>query len=250
MAQTCWLLLVVSLLIVGLQAVSATGGRPGVPQGLEQGLAFGSGLDLEDLNVKWVRVHAWLMWSSFGFLFPLGVILIRFNRSQRDPTRGFVSSGRARICYYVHIIVQCSAVCLATAGVFTLVKAIGAKFSITHTRLGWSLWMLIVLMPVIGIVRPTKGQPSRPYWYFIHWLIGTGAVVLGFVNIYIGISLYQFFIKPIRSLDIAFSVQVALMGLVYFLQGQWSYILSQRLKPGKDGEQEGRALHPLASQTA
>jgi hypothetical protein len=35
-----------------------------------------------------------------------------------------------------------------------------------------------------------RGQVSRVPWYFIHWLFGTGAVLLAWYNIFKGLDLY------------------------------------------------------------
>jgi len=35
-----------------------------------------------------------------------------------------------------------------------------------------------------------RGKVSRVPWYFIHWLFGTGAVLLAWYNIFKGLDLY------------------------------------------------------------
>jgi hypothetical protein len=77
----------------------------------------------------------------------------------------------------------------------------------------------------------------RPYWFFVHWLLGTGAVILGITDIFIGIYIYQAILqKHIPSLNTASSILVAFWGLLYVLQDRLSYIISQ----GKPQSQESR----------
>ncbi|CAM6091466.1 unnamed protein product [Calypogeia fissa] len=178
---------------------------------------------------EYIQIHGWLMWVSMGFLFPLGAILIRFNRGLTD-SNSLASPARARLLLYLHSTVQCGGVGCATAGIAILIKEFGPTFFHTHMKLGLALWIITMIMPVISIVRPAKGTQGRPIWLFVHWLLGTGVIFLGVVNCYIGIEIYQFHHGSIRSLDIAFSVQVAVMAFVYFLQDRFSYILGQGSK--------------------
>jgi hypothetical protein len=47
------------------------------------------------------------------------------------------------------------------------------------------------VQPVLGLLRPHKGNPLRLIWYFLHWLLGTTAVILAWVNIYWGLDQYR-----------------------------------------------------------
>jgi hypothetical protein len=206
----------------------------------------------EEKNVwKYIQIHAWLLWASMGFLFPLGAILVRYNRNQRNPTV-MVSPAREHLLLYVHIIVQCAAVGTATAGIAVLIKQFGATFYHTHMRLGLALWIIVMMLPFMSIVRPAKGTPWRSYWYFIHWLLGTGVLVLGVVNCFIGINIYQHAHGSIKALNIAFTVQVAVMAFIYFLQDRWSYVLAEGSRvnytlPTKGGTYRDIQINALAT---
>ncbi|CAM6128763.1 unnamed protein product [Calypogeia fissa] len=187
----------------------------------------------QNADLKWVQMHGWLMWTSFGFLFPLSLLLIRFSRPLRDST-ATVAPGRVQRLFYLHVFIAVMAVVLASAGVSILIHRDVSTFDYTHMRLGLALMITMWMMPFIGLLRPAKGVAARPYWFVIHWVFGTGAVVLGIVNCYIGIHTYQLiFQKNIRSLNIAFSCILAFMAVAYFFQDKWSYILKQRINPDR-----------------
>lgn len=212
-----WFLVIVAGLGAGVREIAAQG-----PNG--ETIPVTEYLTSNDWT--YIQVHAWLMWSSMGLLFPLGAILIRYSRSQRDPD-AVVSPARPRVLFYLHIVVQCLAVALSTAGISVLLKHFGPIFEHTHMRLGLTLWIIAMMMPFIGLVRPVKGAPVRPYWYSVHWLLGTTVAVLGIINCYIGINIYQFIHGSIRTLNTLFTVQVAFMGFAYVLQDRLTYILRQ-----------------------
>ncbi|CAM6128751.1 unnamed protein product [Calypogeia fissa] len=184
-------------------------------------------------DLKWAQMHGWLMWVSFGFLFPLSLLLIRYSRPQRDPT-ATVAPGRVQLLFYLHVFLAVMGVVLASAGVAILIHRDGGDFDYTHQRLGLALMIIMWMMPFIGLLRPAKGVAARPYWFVLHWVFGTGAVFLGIVNCYIGIHVYQLiFQQNIRSLNIAFSCILAFMAVAYFFQDKWSYILKQRNSPDR-----------------
>lgn len=73
-----------------------------------------------------------------------------------------------------------------------------------------------------------SGMKGRPIWYAIHWVLGTGSFVLCIVNIYLGMRMWETITKEsIRTLNIIFSVQVALITFVYLMQDRWDYLVDQ-----------------------
>ena len=60
----------------------------------------------------------------------------------------------------------------------------------THVKLGVAIMCLIWLLPLLSFVRPRRGSTIRPVWYFVHWLFGTTAILLGWFNIFKGLDLY------------------------------------------------------------
>ncbi|KAL3683152.1 hypothetical protein R1sor_001174 [Riccia sorocarpa] len=206
-------LLYVAMVILGLTAQGAAASK------------FAS-----DEEQKWVKVHGWLMWASMGFLLPLGILLIRMSKLMINADEK-PSSSRMWTCFYLHVCCQILAIALATGGVGVLFVKVGVGLNFTHQRLGLAIMCLVWCQPFIGLIRPNKGVPVRSVWFFIHWLFGNGAMFLGVINIYIGIRIYEFLsTTSIRTLNIIFSVQIAVMCFWYLLQDRCSHIVSQGRK--------------------
>ena len=224
MMDKLWLHLVVGFVGLGLRAVAAAGAPVASPVPHPEPAE----------SLYWVQLHAWFMWTSFGFLMPAAIILIRYNRSQTSLTRK-VSKTRARALYYAHVLLQTLAVGFAAAGFAVLWTTHGNELHHTHEMLGLAVVIIALMMPFIGLAAPSKGTRLRPYWLFVHWLLGTGAVILGITNIFIGIWVYQYpLMKKIPSLNMVFSISVAFVGLLYVLQDRLSYILSQGIPQGPE----------------
>jgi hypothetical protein len=96
-----------------------------------------------------LKLHAFLLWSSVGFLMPVGVLLIRVSSNVR-------SAKSVRVLFYCHVAAQIAAVVLATAGAVLSVKNFENAFNNTHQRIGLALYGLIWLQPVIGFIRPDR----------------------------------------------------------------------------------------------
>jgi hypothetical protein len=219
-----WLHLVVGFVGVGLRAVAAADAPAPLPVPHPRPAP----------PLHWIQLHAWFMWTSFGFLMPAAIILMRYSRSQTNPT-GNVSNTRARTLFYAHVLLQTLAVGFAAAGFAVLWTTQGNVLDHTHERLGFTVVIIALVMPFIGLARPSKGARLRTYWLFVHWSLGTAAVILGITNIFIGIWIYQFILlKKIPSLNMVFSISVAFVGLLYVLQDRLSYILSQGKPQGPE----------------
>ena len=73
-----------------------------------------------------------------------------------------------------------------------------------------------------------SGGRSRPLWYAAHWLVGTGAVVLGFINIFIGMHVYEIISgKSLRTVNILFAIELGVLGVIYLAQDRWQYLREQ-----------------------
>ena len=58
-----------------------------------------------------------------------------------------------------------------------------------------------------------------------HWLVGTTSVILGVYDFYVGLHMWeQRTLTSVKSINIAFSVSIALMAGIYLLQGRWENI--------------------------
>lgn len=96
-----------------------------------------------------IRLHAFLLWASVGFLMPVGILTIRM--SQR------VECGhKLKILFYCHVILQIVAVLLAIVGAVLSVKNFDNSFNNSHQRIGVVLYALILIQPLIGLCRPHR----------------------------------------------------------------------------------------------
>lgn len=199
--------------------------------------------------LKYPKVHGFLMWASMGFCMPVGILIVRMTKSAMK--RGD-SSRRIRILVYSHTGIQSIGVILSVAGGAVALANFGKEFRYTHERLGLSLFILAWTMPILGALRPNRGHPFRQFWYALHWLIGTATVILGFINIYIGLHVYELISSSsLRTWNILFSIQLSVMGLIYLAQDRWEYLQDQgqytkpiapQVAPGKNSAQPTSVL--------
>jgi hypothetical protein len=118
------------------------------------------------------------MFLAFGVFFPLGVIAVKaLNRFTRHYVR-------------IHIATQALGFILATDGVATAYARFQAMDTM-HGRIGAAVVGLFWLQPFGALLRPALGTPLRPYWFVLHWLVGTGIIILGWANIFFGIDIYK-----------------------------------------------------------
>lgn len=118
----------------------------------------------------------------------------------------------------------------ATAGIAIGLKEFAALADSTHVKLGLALGLMIWLQFLLAFVRPRKGGCGRQIWYFSHWLLGTGSVILGWFNIFKGLDLYVIDwpdAGSLQALYIAFSVQVAVLAFAYLFLDRWAHLLNQ-----------------------
>ncbi|KAH7432962.1 hypothetical protein KP509_07G048000 [Ceratopteris richardii] len=193
-----------------------------------------------------VKVHAWSMYISTGFLLPLGILVARFMRIARKDTHRSLRA--LQLIYYLHLTIQIIGVFVFTGGAAYSFKRWGFGLDHTHQKLGMSLWIIMWVQPFIGFLRPNHGAKGRRMWYAIHWLLGTGALILCIFNLYVGISIWERITRSsVRSLNIAFSVQVAAMAFVYLMQDRWDYIVEQGIPVTKPiAPPPSNSLSPIA----
>nr|CAB3473820.1 unnamed protein product [Digitaria exilis] len=131
-----------------------------------------------------LKLHALFHWSSFGFLMPLGIIVVRMSSKSRN-------GGCIRLLFYCHVISQVAAVLLATGGAVLSLMNFENSFSNSHQRVGLALYGVMWLQPIIGFFRPERGVKVRSLWYFFHWFLGIAICATGIVNVYIGLRTYH-----------------------------------------------------------
>lgn len=168
-----------------------------------------------------LRLHALFHWSSFGFLMPLGIILVRMSSKSQN--------GRCiRLLFYCHVISQVAAVLLATGGAVLSLMNFENSFSNSHQRVGLALYGVMWLQPIIGFFRPERGVKVRSLWYFFHWLLGIAICATGIVNVYIGLRTYhERTSRSVRLWTGLLTVEVTFLSFFYLMIDRWSYMMKQ-----------------------
>ncbi|CAO1948052.1 unnamed protein product [Urochloa humidicola] len=168
-----------------------------------------------------LKLHALFHWSSFGFLMPLGIILVRMSSKSRN-------GGCIRLLFYCHVISQVAAVLLATGGVVLSLMNFENSFSNSHQRVGLALYGVMWLQPIIGFFRPERGVKVRSLWYFVHWFLGIAICATGIVNVYIGLRTYhERTTKSVRLWIGLLTVEVIFLAFFYLMIDRWSYMMKQ-----------------------
>ncbi|KAG8086434.1 hypothetical protein GUJ93_ZPchr0010g9807 [Zizania palustris] len=181
-----------------------------------------------------LKLHAFLLWSSVGFLMPMGVLLIRISNNVK-------STKSINVLFYCHVASQIVAVILATAGAVLSMSNFENAFNNTHQRIGLALYGSIWLQPLIGFLRPDRGVKVRSVWYLTHWLVGVAICVVGVADVYIGIHAYHERTgRSARLWTMLLTVEVSVMAFVYLFQDRWNHVVQQQQQ--QQQEEEGAGL--------
>ncbi|KAJ9147140.1 hypothetical protein P3X46_029332 [Hevea brasiliensis] len=177
-----------------------------------------------------ITVHGILLWISMGFLTPVGILIIRMSHREE-------CGKRLKILFYLHSISQMLSVLLATAGAAMSIKYFNNAFNNHHQRIGVALYGIVWLQAFIGLLRPHRGSKARSIWFFLHWILGTTASLLGIINVYTGLQAYhQKTYKSIRLWTTFFIIEVSLIVFFYLLQDKWVYMQKQGVILGSEPE--------------
>ncbi|XP_062217382.1 cytochrome b561 domain-containing protein At2g30890-like [Phragmites australis] len=168
-----------------------------------------------------LKLHALFHWSSFGFLMPVGIILVRMSTKSQN--------GRCvRFLFCCHVISQIAAVLLATGGAVLSLMNFENSFSNNHQRVGLALYAFMWLQPIIGFFRPERGVKLRSRWYFFHWILGIAICATGITNVYIGLRIYHDrTTKSVRLWTGLLTVEVSFLAFFYLMIDRWSYMMKQ-----------------------
>ncbi|CAN6336800.1 unnamed protein product [Urochloa humidicola] len=205
----------------------------------EQSYKIAQPLELTPKLSLQLKLHAFLLWCSVGFLMPIGVLLIRVSSNVK-------SAKTVKLLFYWHVGSQIVAVILATAGAVLSISNFENAFNNTHQRIGLALYGFIWLQPLIGFLRPDRGMRFRRAWYLTHWLLGIGICVVGVANVYIGLHTYQERTgRSARLWTVLLTVEVAAMAFVYLFQDRWNHVVRQEEAAQLGDEQsEGSTMYP------
>ncbi|CAN6331992.1 unnamed protein product [Urochloa humidicola] len=205
----------------------------------EQSYKVAQPLELTPKLSLQLKLHAFLLWCSVGFLMPIGVLLIRVSSNVK-------SAKTVKLLFYCHVGSRIVAVVLATAGAVLSISNFENAFNNTHQRIGLALYGFIWLQPLIGFLRPDRGMRFRSAWYLTHWLLGIGVCVVGVANVYIGLHTYQERTgRSARVWTVLLTVEVAAMAFVYLFQDRWNHVVRQEEAAALGDEQsEGSTMYP------
>lgn len=168
-----------------------------------------------------ITLHGFLLWTSMGFLMPVGVIAIRMSHRE-------ACGRRLKILFYVHSISQMLSVLLSTAGAVMSIKNFNNSFDNHHQRIGVGLYGIVWLQALTGLLRPRRGSKGRSLWFFVHWITGTAVSLLGIISIYTGLQAYhQKTSRSIHLWTIVFTTEVSFIIFFYLFQDKWVYIQKQ-----------------------
>ncbi|RLN27749.1 cytochrome b561 domain-containing protein [Panicum miliaceum] len=232
----------------------------------EQSYKISQPLELTPKLSLQLKLHALLLWSSVGFLMPIGVLLIRASSNVKSaksvkllfychvgsqvsgmnshPSQPLSSSQHHQILRCDSLPLQIVAVVLATTGAVLSISNFENAFNNTHQRIGLALYGFIWLQPLIGFLRPDRGMRIRSAWYLTHWLLGIGVCVVGVANVYTGLHTYQERTgRSARLWTVLLTVEVAAMAFVYLFQDRWSYVVRQAEAALGDEQSEGSAMY-------
>ncbi|KAM3412777.1 hypothetical protein ACQJBY_004126 [Aegilops geniculata] len=212
-----------------LSLASSIHGASDSLEGLNQSYKSVQPLELTPKLSLQLKLHAFLLWSSVGFLMPIGVLLIRFSSNVK-------SAKAVRVLFYCHVAAQVAGVALATAAAALSITNFENAFNNTHQRIGVALYGLVWLQPLIGFLRPDRGVKARSVWYLSHWLLGVVVCVVGVANVYIGLHTYRE--RTGRSVGLwtaLLTAEVSAVALVYLLQDRWNHVVRQEEAAAGDG---------------
>ncbi|KAJ7557166.1 hypothetical protein O6H91_05G114200 [Diphasiastrum complanatum] len=139
----------------------------------------GIGSALSIANVR--RNHGAVNIVGWGILLPLGAITARYFR-KFDP-----------VWFYLHVAFQTTGYIFTTAGLalgFSLVHKGSLVNYDRHRAIGIFVFVVVFLQIILAsVLRPKKEAKIRKYWNWYHRFVGGLAIILGIVNIYVGINI-------------------------------------------------------------
>ncbi|MED6172483.1 hypothetical protein PIB30_050529 [Stylosanthes scabra] len=140
-------------------------------------------VDGVDSRTKRKNIHGILNVVSWGFLFPLGIVIARYMRifPCADPT-----------WFYLHVGCQLSAYIIGVAGWITGLKLGSQSEGIVYTlhrNIGIAIFCLCTIQMFALFLRPNKDHKYRVFWNVYHHSFGYTIIILGIINIFKGFDI-------------------------------------------------------------
>jgi len=153
------------------------------------------------------KVHGVLMGLTFILIFPLGVVIARYLKPVRPP-----------LWFELHRALQWAGVVLSTFAFVVAINVLSTDTYKTHRVIGIIAMALVFWQPLNTFIRPhppKQGEPisnERRIWNLVHHWSGRVCVVLGIINVYIGLV-------DVVKADHAYTIVVSIFLFVLFLVG-------------------------------
>eukprot|EP00755_Sulcionema_specki_P036284 Sspe_Gene.22317::Locus_8464_Transcript_2_3_Confidence_0.333_Length_1630::g.22317::m.22317 len=166
-------------------------------------------------------LHGVFMFLAWGVTLQAGVF-IAANFRHRDP-----------LWFKLHRAFQMTGMVLALVGFAVIIPGVLNKhFSFAHGAIGLVVTILGILQPVNAYFRPHKGDGTkRVVWEYLHKGAGRLALVLGLVNIVLGVVLITA-PYPLFIFSTTWCCVVAVAQAV-----PWSYLILKKSSDGSGGKQ-------------
>eukprot|EP00118_Oscarella_pearsei_P020834 m.230142 g.230142 ORF g.230142 m.230142 type:complete len:625 (+) comp40056_c0_seq25:68-1942(+) len=150
-------------------------------------------------KVKFVRAHGILMIIAWIGIASTGILLARFYKRvypKEEPALCF--SGSPPAWFQLHRLHMISTVLISAVGfivIFAGVKAWtssgGDKKLAAHPIIGTICMAFALAQPIMAAFRCHPGEKNRFIFNIAHALVGSSALILGIVNVYLGVIIAE-----------------------------------------------------------
>lgn len=127
-----------------------------------------------------LAIHGFMMFVSWGVIFPTGILTARFLKHLNGDK-----------WYRVHVFLQYTGLAVVVFSIFLAAAELGGIFiSSMHTKFGVAAIILVVVQPINAYFRPNNEPASmrRRIWENTHSLSGRSAIIVGVAALFSGLK--------------------------------------------------------------
>ncbi|XP_076094521.1 ferric-chelate reductase 1-like [Mytilus galloprovincialis] len=136
-----------------------------------------------------IKAHGSLAIIAWMCFMNIGNMIVRYFKPLWSRKQIFGSS----VWFQVHRLLMSIGAVLTITSICVVIRGslkIGdTRFENAHPIMGITILCLVIINPILGILRPDMDSKYRPVFYCAHCIVGLGSLILGSVNIFIGIQL-------------------------------------------------------------
>jgi len=140
------------------------------------------------------EAHGILMGIAWAFLIPLGAFVAAFGKPRKKKIKGdpsVVQEKTSSLWFIAHICLQLVGLVLTIPGTIIAFVNFDTRSDLAHRQIGIAVIAIGFFQPVNAAFKPRPEAKLRSVWTFIHVWVGRGVVVLGIVNVYLGMNRYD-----------------------------------------------------------